>query len=558
MRNLRNSILISLIAGAAAFQALPASAATAGSADARIEALEQKILLLERKLEQAQASHQQEQILQQQEELLLQKVSVLERKNELAEEAAIAAKKTTPVVKAGNTGFSLESADAQNVIKLRGLLQTDYRYFDQGYKDVRNRSNQRAGSLDENGFSDANDSWLARRIRPTIEGTLLGKYDFRFTPEFAGGSASVVDAYLDARLDPAFKIRVGKFKSFVGLERLQSGGDIKFLERSYVTNNILPNRDLGIAVHGDLASNRLNYAFGLNNGVSDGGNISTAAEFDSNKEFTGRLFATPFINDANALTGLGFGVAVTYADFEGEKNLNFTDTSAADPTRNGLPSYLTEGQNTFFRYSSSAVADGERFRISPQAHYYYASLGLLGEYALVEQHVSLASGGSPSAGGVSETGVVDNTVILPGTKEKLSHEAWQVAASYLVTGEEASFKGVKPSTPFDLLTGGWGAWELVARYSEMNLDEDTFTNKAGDSFSSGAYANLADSAQSAHTWTVGVNWYLNQNSRVALNYAHTSFDGGAGDGTLPIAADGSNVHDRKAEHALMSRFQVSY
>ena len=556
MRNLRRSILSTTVAGAVTLLALPASAASPDSAEARLEALEQKILILERRLEQAQVSQQQDQALEQQDELLLQKVSVLERKNELAEDAALAAKKITPVVKAGNTGFSLESADAQNIIKLRGLLQTDYRYFDQGYRDVRNRSNQRAGSLDENGFSDANDSWLARRIRPTIEGTLLGKYDFRFTPEFAGGSASVVDAYLDARLDPAFKIRVGKFKSFVGLERLQSGGDIKFLERSYVTNAILPNRDLGIAVHGDLAGNRVNYALGLNNGVSDGGNISTAAEFDSNKEFTGRLFATPFINDASALTGLGFGVAVTYADFEGEKNLNFTDTSAADATRNGLPSYVTEGQNIFFRYSSAAVADGERFRISPQAHYYYASLGLLGEYALVEQHVSLGTGGSPSAGG--NTGSVDNTVITPGTNRKLSHDAWQVGVSYLLTGEEASFKGVKPAQPFDLLSGGWGAWELVGRYSELNLDEDTFTNKAGDSFSSGAYASLADSAQSAHTWTVGVNWYLNQNSRVALNYAHTSFEGGAGDGTLPVAADGSNVHDRKAEHALMSRFQVSY
>ena len=43
-----------------------------------------------------------------------------------------------------------------------------------------------------------------------------------------------------------------KFKSFVGLERLQSGADIKFLERSYVTNAILPNRDSGIAVHGEI------------------------------------------------------------------------------------------------------------------------------------------------------------------------------------------------------------------------------------------------------------------------------------------------------------------
>ena len=299
-----------------------------------------------------------EKSIEQRFEELDQEIHILKRQRELAQEAAETAKKSTAVVKAGNTGFSLESADGKNVIKLRGLLQADYRYYDQGSNDVRNRTDQRAGDLDANGFHDANDSWLLRRVRPTIEGTLFGKYDFRFTPEFAGGNASVVDAYIDARFSPAFKVRAGKFKSFVGLERLQSGADIKFLERSYVTNAILPNRDLGIAVHGDILGNTLNYAFGLVNGVSDGGNISTGTEFDGRKEFTARLFATPFINDDSALKDLGFGVAATYTDSRGERNLNFTDTSAADATRNGLPSYLTNGQNTFFRYSSAAVADG--------------------------------------------------------------------------------------------------------------------------------------------------------------------------------------------------------
>ena len=193
-----------------------------------------------------------EKSIEQRFEELDQEIRILKRKNELGQEAAETAKKSTAVVKAGHTGFSVESADGQNAIKLRGLLQVDHRLYFEGANDVRNRTDQRAGDLDANGFHDAADSWLARRVRPTIEGTLFGKYDFRFTPEFAGGNASVVDAYIDARFNPAFKVRAGKFKSFVGLERLQSGADIKFLERSYVTNAILPNRDFGIAVHGDM------------------------------------------------------------------------------------------------------------------------------------------------------------------------------------------------------------------------------------------------------------------------------------------------------------------
>jgi len=479
---------------------------------------------------------------------LSQKVKVIERKDEINEEAAVAAKKETPVVKASANGFGLESADGKNSIKFSGLLQADYRSYQDGANDVRNRSNTRAGTLDANGFHDANDTALLRRIRPTIQGTLFGKYDFRFTPEFAGGSASAVDAYIDARLDPAFKIRAGKYKPFVGLERLQGGSDIKFVERSYVTNAILPNRDVGVSVYGDVLGDKLSYAVGVNNGVVDGGNATTGNEFDGSKEVTARLFATPFKDDANALSGLGFGIAGTYTNIDGERNLDFTNTSAADATRNGLPSYLTDGQQTFFRYGSASVADGKRSRITPQASYYYGPLGLITEYARVNQDVSLLTNTTSNA----------PSVIAANTSKTLSHDAWQVAVSYLLTGEDASFRGVKPKNNFDIDKGGWGAWELVARYSEINLDSDTFKNKNTGSFSTGTYANLSESAKSAKSWTAGVNWYLNQNAKVQLNYSHTSFDGGAGVGITAVNAAGTNIRDRQSENALLARFQVAF
>lgn len=512
---------------------------------------------------------------------LSQQVKVLARKSEIVEEDTAAAKKTTPVVKASANGFGLESADGKNSIKLGGLIQYDYRSFDSGANDVRNRSDARAGSLDAvTGFHDANDTWLARRLRPNIQGTLFGKYDYRFQEEFAGGSASVVDAYIDGRFDPAFKVRIGKYKPFVGLERLQSGSDLKFIERSYVSNNILPNRDQGISLYGDVLDSKLSYAVGFNNGVVDGGNASTASEFDSKKEYTARLFATPFKDDNNALAGLGFGIAATYTDVTDEKNLNFTDTSAADGTRNGLPSYVTNSQQTFFRYSPAAVADGRRLRIAPQAYYYNGPFGLLAEYARVSQGVSLASGGSPAAGaGSAGTGALSTaqTTILAGSNKTLNNDAWQIAATYLLTGEDSSFKGVKPKNDFDLDKGGWGAWELALRYSEMNIDGDTFTNQAGQLAGqtgadatptlAQAYADPTFSAKKARTWTAGVNWYLNSNAKIVLNYEQTSFVGGAGTGlaynTATGASNGYNattnqVKNREDERALFARFQVAF
>ena len=511
---------------------------------------------------------------------LSQQVKVLARKGEVAEEDASAAKKTTPVVKASSSGFGLESADGKNSIKLGGLVQYDYRSFDSGANDVRNRSDARAGSLNaETGFHDANDTWLARRLRPNIQGTVFGKYDYRFQEEFAGGSASVVDAYIDGRFDPAFKVRVGKYKPFVGLERLQAGGDIKFIERSYVSNNILPNRDQGISVYGDVLDSKLSYALGFNNGVVDGGNASTGSEFDSDKEYTARIFATPFKDETNALSGLGFGIAATYTDATAEKNLNFTDTSAADGTRNGLPSYVTNGQQTFFRYSSAAIADGKRLRVAPQAYYYNGPFGVIAEYARVSQEVSLASGGSPAAGGAG-TGTAlatGQTTTLASSNKTLNNNAWQIAATYLLTGEDSSFKGVKPKNDFDFDKGGWGAWELALRYSELSVDSDTFKNQSGQLAGqtgadatptlAQAYADPTFSAKKAKTWTAGVNWYLNSNAKIVLNYEQTAFDGGAGTGRAYNAATGASngynaatnkVKDREDERALFARFQVAF
>jgi phosphate-selective porin OprO/OprP len=200
------------------------------------------------------------------------------------------------------------------------------------------------------------------------------------------------------------------------------------------------------------------------------------------------------------------------------------------------------------------VADGKRFRITPQANYYIGSLGVLAEYVRLTQDVALYTGGSPAGGGAAQAFVIN-----PGTKRTLNHDAWQIAASYLITGEDASFKGVKPKRDFDLDKGGWGAWELVARYHELNLDPDTFRNKAGTSYSSNIYADLSKSVKSAHSYDLGVNWYLNQDVKVALNYLHTTFDGGdIVKGQTSIDAAGTRVRDREDENAVFARFQIAY
>ena len=216
----------------------------------------------------------------------------------------------------------------------------------------------------------------------------------------------------------------------------------------------------------------------------------------------------------------------------------------------------------FLDYSSSAIADGKRLRITPQAYYYNGPFGLLAEYANVSQGVSLASGGSPVAGGAGS-----NSTKVAGTQKTLNNDAWQIAATYLITGEDASFKSIKPKNDFDLDSGSWGAWELALRYSELNVDDDTFKNAngvfanqtggTGTAVATDSFADPTLSARKASSWTAGVNWYLNSNAKIVLNYEQTSFDGGSGTGAT-YSTSGNQIKDRPDERSLIGRLQLAF
>jgi phosphate-selective porin OprO/OprP len=426
-----------------------------------------------------------------------QKLRVVERRLELEREASAEKSRSTPVISAGAGGFSFRSADTNFVLKLRGYVQADSRWFiDDGI--------------------DANDTFLLRRVRPIFEGTVFDKYDFRVMLDFGSGANSsaanngfLQDAYLNARFLPEFQLQFGKFKEPVGLERLQSGANLLFVERAYPTQ-LLPNRDAGVQLHGELFGGTLNYAVGIFNGVADGGSgdFETA---DDEKDGAARLFAQPFRNtDKAALKGLGIGLAGTYGNQEGP-----------------LRSFVSPGQQRFFAYRTSTAAtapnveaDGDHIRLTPQGYYYWGPLGIFGEYAISSQDVRQVGGGA-GAGEVAE----------------LHHTAWQVAASYVLTGEENSWRGITPKRPFNLSGGGWGAWEIAARYSELDIDDDTFP----------IFANPDTSATKARSWTIGVNWHLNRNVKFNLNYEETDFAGGPEN---PITA--------QKEHAILTRAQISF
>lgn len=474
---------------------------------------------------------------------LSQQVKVLQRKGELNDEEVAAAKKDAPVVSASERGFSIKSADGNNELRFRGQIQTDARFYP-GHDGFSSGNGSTASPA-----VSAPDTALLKQFRPILQGTVGGKYDFLLTPDFGGGKVVVQDAYVDARFTPWAQVKVGKQKTPFGLERLQGDADGKFIERG-LPNNLVPNRDIGVQLHGLIADNTVDYALGVFNGVIDGNSSDsfTSSDTDNNidKELVARVFATPFKNDPGLLQNLGVGLAATYSDFRGS-GLGVNATTAQSASESNLPSFRSNlGQLSFFKYRTAAAgattttgtfADGERLRWSPQFYYYTGPFGLFGEYVVVDQDVSKI-----------------NTSVK--RSDKLKNDAWQIVASWVLTGEDAGYTNPIPKQPFNLSNGtGIGAWELVARYGEINID-----NKAFSPFGTGtaaaqqarSYADPRASAKQASAWAAGINWYLNRNLKLALDYEETRFDGGW------TNAAGTSFEDRPTEKVVSSRLQIAF
>ena len=457
---------------------------------------------------------------------LEQLVRIEARKRELANEAAGNKKPDGPIVVADERGFALKSTDGSYVLRLRGLLQLDGRFF--AHDDA----------------LEANDTFLVRRFRPALEGTLFSLADFRFVPEFAG-TVQILDAYLDLHPRPWLRLRVGKLKIPVGLERLQSDSDLPIVERA-LDQNLSPQRDVGVLLWGEVAGGVVQYIAGVVNGTAD--TTAGDTDLDHAKDFVGRLFFQPFASPAyRELGALGFGLAAQTGNRKGRLPTAVTGLVVPSvPAQTGLaPSFKTFGQNTFFSYfapatdttgASTTFTHARTTHLNPQLYYYYDNFGLLAEYLYLWQGVQRGN----------------STTVL-------TQQAAHATVTFAVGGREG-FDGVTPVANFDPASRAWGALEIAARWGWIKLDPKTFGDPAVPG--STAYADPLKSASAAQAFGGGLTWIPRRTVRLSFDYEQTRFDGGSGTtavaATPGVPANPSVVVDRKTEYAFIGRAQVNF
>lgn len=333
-----------------------------------------------------------------------------------------------------------------------------------------------------------------RTARLGAEGTLFEKVGYKAEFDLAGGrdaanssgssvNGSVVDlkdVYMYLKDVLGGEVRAGHYKEPFGLEQLTSSRFITFMERS-VMSAFAPDRNSGISYLGHNGSKTMTWSAGAFRTTEDSGfDVG-----DSEYSYTGRVTGTPWYRD-DGTSLLHLGGAVTYRM---DDEVRFRSRPEANLVNRVADTGAIAADDTAILGLESALVLGP---FSAQAEYNLAS-------------VSASGGGSD---GDFSGFYAFLSVFLTG-----EHRNYKTSS--------ATFDRVKPD---ENLGSGPGAIELAARFSMLDLDDGPISDELMDA-------------------TIGVNWYLNPNSRIMLNVVHAEFE----DGTVDDSMD-----------ALMMRFQVDW
>ena len=296
---------------------------------------------------------------------------------------------------------------------------------------------------------------------------------FAATVAFDKGFDSSADdgvGVFDLRLDiPFYKdstLSIGKQKEPISMERLTSMVHLPMQERSAVSDAMLASRNVGIVLSGTGFNRRTSWAGGVFNPWLDAG----TSIGDTSTQLIGRGTVIP-LESVNEKSLFHLGAGLRYSN--AKSGVHY----ATEPEFNQAPLFVNTGA---FAAESTMLYDLE-------AAWRWGPFWLNGEYVI--NQVEAPSVGDPTFSG------------------------YHVTANYILTGEMRPYNkrsGVFRPVPVSksVNDGGWGAWEVSARYSNLDLNEGSVSGGDMDIYS------------------LGLNWWLSTSASLNINYRHIVLDEG--------------------------------
>ena len=297
-------------------------------------------------------------------------------------------------------------------------------------------------------------------------------------------------------------IIVGNMKEPFSLEELTGKDTITFMERSLPTKAFSPAYNFGSKLNNSALDERITWAAGiywntqgLNNAYS-GGDLKDQFSTANGYSLAARITGLPWYEEEGRGL-LHLGVSYNF------RARNVNENGAEEKFSTRPESYLTDEKLV----DTGNISATRSNLINVELAWVWGPFSLQGEYF----HAFTNGLGNPNFWG------------------------YYIYGSFFLTGEHRNynstngvFTSIKPKQNFNPLKGGWGALEIAARYSYINL------NNSSGGISGGKEDNV----------TLGLNWYLRPNLRLVFNYVW-------------VRSRNFNIEDGRA-NIFQSRFQIAF
>jgi len=349
------------------------------------------------------------------------------------------------------------------------------------------------GSLEDNGEE-------LRRARLGFQGKIK-PMAYKLELDFANsGTPSWKDVWIayNGKTDTGkWWLKVGQHHVPFGHATISSSKYMTMMRRPLFADGPQLSRNVGIA--GRFQSKAKNRWF-AHAGVFVPGLSTTSDETGqaaTDRRTTAfRVGGTPYYKDKNHLLHVGF--SYQYEEHKGDAFSNIDNT---------LLTHIGNGDSLEANFGTNAD-DSDAFDIE--------AITVMGSFHGIFEYVTWDVS-DPIGGDVDLS-------------------AWAIDAGYFFTGESMKYKygawsGIKPKK--SLGKGGLGAWQITARYENMDLSDMDNTG--------GGNTSTADDGGEADVFTIGLNWYPTSNTRImadyskVLDFSHVDLAGTANDAVEPAA-----------------------
>ena len=352
----------------------------------------------------------------------------------------------------------------------------------------------------EAAIGDQDGGTTFRRARFGVSGRVYDRVELKTEYDFGGGEAEFKDVWVGLRKIPwVGRIRVGHQKEPFGLEKMMSGRNLTFMERG-LTEALTLDRNTGVTLHNTPLDGRMTWSAGIFIGTDDFGEGRGEEEY----AFTARVTGLPWV-DARGRGLLHLGAAASHRRPELDR------VRYAQAPESSLADDFVDTRDTRTREFPLNIPAESVTVVGAEGAAVFGPFSIQGELVLTQ--VQAESGAHP---------------VL---------KAFYLYGSWFLTGEsrvysrrEGKFGLTRPARDFGW-NGGWGALEVAARFSHLDLNDGGIT-WAGE---------ITDV-------TVGLNWHLFPFARIMVNYIHSEVED---------RETGAGRVDGRADLGMV-RFQVDF